>query len=977
MNLRRFFSVGVILIIGLPVLGWGQSIQLADSLFEKGRSYDRSGNMKESEFYYREAYNIYRDFQDTASWLKAGKEYGSALVYRSKIDSAMKMYRKLLSVNHPANTVYNRGDIYNSMGWAMNRTGAPGRALKYFQHSLPLAEQSGDSLLIGVVYDNLGRAYARQGNYSKALEFSQKALPYFKGLGNQRSIAITLKNIGDAYKALSLNDRALEFYNQSLDIRKKIGSVYLLAVIYNQIGLIQRAMGNYDQALISNEKALEYSRQTGSPGTTSDILNNIGLLYKNLGIFSKALDYYKQSLSIKRDISSPQSFATTIHNIGKLYWELGKVNQAAQFYREALAIRKKHGNPYDIASSLETMTSLSLERGDYQQAEKFTDQIKAIGDSTKSYDILQDACRFLGRISAARGKEEEALQYFQKEYAYSKYLTPNNQLGALKRMAKQYYKMNSDSAVIYGERAIGIIERNRSKAGAISDLKSGYLQRHSDFYTEVASWTLTYNQDLSRAYKLIEQAKARSLSDELAQASQNIDQQLPEAVRIERSKKRNRIDSLYTILENTRKEEKRSEVNREIRQAELSYTAYENSLQQQFPDLKSLKSPESIRLWQAQSMTDEQTAVLEYAVAEDQLIIFLITQNKVRAEQLRLSKGKSLHKKLTNWVADYKSSILSNAPRSQLQSQSKKLYKTLIQPFEKDISSFRNLIIVPDGALAYLPFEAILHNGQYLVEKFHIKYEPSLTSLRLLKNQESLDSRQLLAVAGSNFSKSSVGGSRFRQNNLSALPSTLMEVDSIATRFQEVSILKDNEVSEQKFKEMLRKNRYRYIHLATHGIIDENNPSRSGLALSTRKEITASSKEDGILRSSEIFGLDIESDMVVLSACNTGLGKVVKGEGILGMQRSFFYAGASTVVVSLWNVYDRSTASFMNKFYDALMNSDGEESWTNSMLRWIGWDNSIPFGKKATAMRKAKLQMIKHPLFNHPVYWAPFIVVGR
>jgi CHAT domain-containing protein len=132
-----------------------------------------------------------------------------------------------------------------------------------------------------------------------------------------------------------------------------------------------------------------------------------------------------------------------------------------------------------------------------------------------------------------------------------------------------------------------------------------------------------------------------------------------------------------------------------------------------------------------------------------------------------------------------------------------------------------------------------------------------------------------------------------------------------------------------------------------------------------------------MLRSSEIFGMNINSDMVVLSACNTGLGKMVDGEGMLGMQRSFFYAGTSTVVVSLWNVYDRSTASFMNEFYKSLLQQDTSTGWIDSALRWIGWEQSIPFGAKAKAMREAKLKMIKHPLFNHPVYWAPFIVVGR
>lgn len=976
MKNQRFVICGAFWLL-LPLLVSGQSLQLADSLLQKGKEYDQSGNMEQSEFYYREAYNIYREFQDTASWLEAGKEYASAMMFRAKNKEALRLYKKFLDVDHPANNAYNRGDLYNSMGLLSKRTGKLEQARKYYQKSLPLAEKSGDSLLIGVVHSNLGGIYSAKGNYTEAMEREQKALEYFKGLERKRNIAITLNNIGNIYQELSIYDKALEYYTQSLQIRKKLGDIRLLATNYSNIGKVQLELGNYDQALISHNRSLELSRQAGTPKLTSTVLNNIGVLYKMLGEYEKALDYYRQSLAIQEHATGPRATATITKNLGKLYWEMGDIEEAERHYKKALSLRREIGTPYDIASSLNTMADLALEKQHYRQAQKYALQIQAIGDSTDSYDILQDAERYFGKIHEQRGNNATALEHFKKEYAYSQYLPPAQQLGPLQRLARQYHKMESDNAIVYGQKAIDIIEEHRSNAGATSGLKSGYMERHSDFYTQVASWILTYTQDIGRAYKLVEQAKARSLSDELAQASQNIDQQLPEKVRIERYKKRRRIDSLYTVLERTANTQQRNRLQSQIRSAELNYAAYENELHLQYPELKSLTSPEAISLEEARAITTAQTAVLEYAVAGNQLTIFLISNNMVRAEQFSLSGSQPLHEKLTSWVANFKNAILSNAPRAELRNRSNKLYNVLLEPFEKELRQFSNLIIVPDGALAYLPFEAISQGDQYLIENFNIKYEPSLTSLSLLQNVNAPNRQDLLAVAGSQFSETNVQNSEFRQRNLSALPSTSMEVDSIASQFQKTSVLKDEEVSEQKFKEMLQRNRYRYIHLATHGIIDENQPSRSGLALSAEGEITASSREDGMLRSSEIFGLNIDSDMVVLSACNTGLGKVVKGEGMLGMQRSFFYAGASTVVVSLWNVYDRSTASFMNKFYKALNNNSTEESWTDSILRWVGWNQSIPFGERARAMRKAKLQMIKHPLFNHPVYWAPFVVVGR
>ncbi len=950
---------------------------MADSLFKTGQQFDKSGQMEESEFYYREAYQIYRDFQDTTSWLEAGKEYASAMVYRLKYENALELYQQLLKVEHPANDTYNRGDLYNSMGWATSRMGKPEKALSYYEQSLPLAEKSGDKELIGVVYDNLGSAYHRKGNYSEALEYSQQALPYFEEIDNQRSIAITLGNIGDIYEELSLYDRALEYYDQSLAIRKNLGSVYLLSGIHDKIASVQSSLGNYDQALVANQKSLKLARQTGSPERIATSLNNIGLLYKRLGEYEKASDYYQQSLALKDDRSDPRSIATTTKNLGMLLWEQGKIEEAAEHYRKAMELRKQTSNPYDIASSLNTMITLEIENKNFERAWEYANQIQQIGDSTDSYSILEDAATHAGLIYEARGKDKEALHQFKKAHAYSQFLPENKQLVSLENMARQYHKMNSDSALIYGQQVIEIIENNRSRAGSVSDLKTGYFQKHSDFYVELTSWVLQYEKNTPRAFELVEQAKARALRDDLAKARQNIDQKLPEEVRVERNEKRNEIDSLYTQLDITSDLQEQSKINQTIQTAELELAAYENELAEQYPVLQKVQSSEAINLERAQSLIDEDTAVLQYAISDKDLLIFLICQDDVQLKRVPISDGQSMDSTLTRQVADFRDAILSNAPKETLRKHSENLSGKLIRPFQQQLKNYEQLIVVPDGALAYMPFEAITQDNRYLIEDYHIKYVPSLTTLTLLDQSRPEKQSDLLAVAGSQFNENSSEVSVSSKGRLASLPSTNMEVDSIASHFQQRAILKDDLVTEQNLKNRLQENSYRYVHLATHGIIDETQPGRSGLALSSGDEITPSSQEDGMLRSSEIFGLNINSDMVVLSACNTGLGEVVKGEGMLGMQRSFFFAGASTVVVSLWNVYDRSTASLMNGFYKALINAEPQDSWIDTALRWVGWDESLPFGEKAPSMREAKLQMINHPLFNHPVYWAPFIVVGR
>ncbi|SMO46596.1 CHAT domain-containing protein [Fodinibius sediminis] len=961
----------------LPVTGHAQNLEPADSLFQKGRQFDDSGRMVQAEFYYRQAYNLYRNGQDTTGWLEAGKEYASAMVTQLKYERAMKLYQYLLEINHPDNDTYNRGDLYNSMGWASNRLGKSDLALNYYEKSLPLAQKSGDAELIGVVLDNIGSAYRRKGNFSKALSYRERALPHLQKLDNKLPLSIGLSNIGDLYEVLMLYSKALDYYNRSLELAKPLGNVDRLAIVYSQIAGIQEQLGNFDQSLIAYHKSLDYARKSGRPKRVQTILNDLGLLYKNLGEYEKAIAFYRQSLEISKKREQLQSIATTTMNIGKALWELDRKEEAADYYLKSYKLRKKVGNSYKMSFSLNTMIELELYKKDYGRARMYARRLRTIGDSINNHSILENAASYFGRIHAAEEEDREALEYFQKAYNHSRHSPEENRFTALHNLAKQHDKMNSDSAVVYGQQAVDIIERYRSNAGASSTLKRGYFKKYSGFYTQLASWVLEYEQDTSRAFRLVEQAKARSLRDELANASRSIQQNLPVEIQENRKKKQVAIDSLYNQLEVVSGKEEQEQLKSALRTAELDYAAYENSLRTQFPRLKNMNQPEPISLEKAQAITGTETAVLEYAITEDELIAFLISRDKVHVKQYSLAEKTAVDKQLNTQIAAFRDGILSNASRSQLKKSSDKLYAILIEPFEQLLAGYSNLIIVPDGVLAHLPFEALMQGNRYLIEKFRIKYEPSITSLTLLNPPgESVDQKKMLAVAGSQFAKNA----KERPSNtsrLSSLPSTTLEVDSIVSHFEQVKTLKEEQVSEQAVKSLLANNSYQYVHLATHGIIDEKRPHRSGLALSSGNYITASSEEDGLLRSSEIFGLNIDSDMVVLSACNTGLGKVVEGEGMLGMQRSFFYAGASTVVVSLWNVYDRSTSSLMNLFYKALMADEAAESWSDRFLRWIGWDISLPFGKKANAMRKAKMRMINHPLYNHPVYWAPFIVVGR
>jgi CHAT domain-containing protein len=270
----------------------------------------------------------------------------------------------------------------------------------------------------------------------------------------------------------------------------------------------------------------------------------------------------------------------------------------------------------------------------------------------------------------------------------------------------------------------------------------------------------------------------------------------------------------------------------------------------------------------------------------------------------------------------------------------------------------RKILIVPDGILHYLPFEALSPQpGRFLVEDFTIDYAPSVSVFASLRPARAARAYDLLAYGDPVFSPAEAVQMRsvYRSAgiSLSRLPNTKTEVEEIGALFPPAreKLRLGLEATEASVKAE-RLGAYRLIHFATHAVIDERVPARSGIVLS----LVNTGQEDGILRASEIFNLDLNADLVTLSACRTGLGKVVRGEGMIGLTRAILYAGASSVLVSLWEVNDLTTPALMKSFYASLR--DGQSV--------------------AEALREAKITMIHsdRPAHRHPHFWAPFIVSG-
>ncbi|MBN2135111.1 MAG: CHAT domain-containing protein, partial [Acidobacteria bacterium] len=368
-------------------------------------------------------------------------------------------------------------------------------------------------------------------------------------------------------------------------------------------------------------------------------------------------------------------------------------------------------------------------------------------------------------------------------------------------------------------------------------------------------------------------------------------------------------------------------------------------------------------------------------IQDDYLYIFYIAKD--RSMLWRKSNIKDINNKVRELYKYLQKP--DPAEREKLDNAAAYLYNQLIYPIAKKADLKKNLIVIPDEILFYLPFDVLKDNkGKYMVESYNITYTPSATSMKLISKQELKRDLSLLAVANpaheflpekeKTSEKTDTRDFDFNLVN-QPLPNAEKEVSGISSFFDKNKkmTLVGKEAKEETIKSIDLK-KFRFLHFATHGILDEEKPLRSGLLLAIDRD----PKEDGILQYREIYDLKTNADLVVLSACKTGLGKIIKGDGLIGMSRGFLVSGSKSVIVSLWNVADYSTAILMQEFYRGLVR-DGftkAEALRKSKIALMKFTGETSSERGITGISGSRQSVKKKVDFSHPYFWASFIIMG-
>lgn len=901
----------------------------------------------------------------------------SAHLYMGDFREGLDYSKQAWEVSREIGDKQNEAKWLGNIGLAHRYQGNLGEALDYLSQALQidreLRNKSGEEYDLG----NIGDVYTEMGKYRKALEYDTKALEIAREVGNKRNEAIGLGNIGAIYAYMGDYSKSLKYRELALKIDRELGLKWDEGIDLGNVGLTYYDLGNYTKALEYWAQALKIAQEIEDKGSIAHWMLAMASCYYTLGMLRKALEYNEHATEIVQEIGDKIQEARCIGTDGLIYTELKDYSRALQCFNQALEICVEHGAKREEAIALGNIAAICAEMGDYLKALECQEKALAINREIGNRFNEAETYNGLGALYLKLDKYDSSVESHKKALKISKDISvPKIIWEAHAGLGAAYEETdNYSQAMSHYKASVEAIESVRG--GLLSEeQKSSFLESKIEIYKKLQNLLYKLHQDnqtgrfAEEAFEYAERAKVRALLDLLEESKIDIHKGV-DTVLINQEKEIFReIVRIQTELRGENLSE--SEVSRlrnqlEEKEGRLSQLRIE--LKKRSPVYADLKYPEPVTLRQAQKVIlGEKDLALEYSIGEKHSYLWAITKTDYDIYQLP-SQAKITEK--TEKYLDFLSK--PPAPETSLPSLGRELYDMLIRPAQKYLETGSNVIVVPDGILYYLPFETLIYNleGQgslYLVESNKISYVPSLSLLGILKAKKKEGTlpgtSELLAFGNPDFGEES---DSFTRDELTergiyeeygfrfvSLPYSEEEVRNIASFFPKelTSVFIREQAKEEVIKnENLTK--HKRVHFATHAVLDEKFPLRSCIVLTLDEDPS----EDGYLQLNEIFNLKLDADLVALSACETGMGKLVEGEGLIGLSRGFFYAGANSILLSLWAVNDRSTARLMKSFYRYL--HEGKE--------------------KSEALRQAKIDFIhgELPSLRHPYYWAPFILLGR
>lgn len=986
-------------------LALAQALSRANELYARNTTEDR-----------RLALQLVRPFADmldaTARPPEAAELYdylGTLARQVGEHEQSAADHRLALAVWQRLGDVQRQARSHNGIGLATWRLGQAAEARQHFERALAQRRQLGDSAAVVRTLNNVCLTYHAEGILPRAGACYEEALELLaEQEGLLQSEGLLRLNLGNVYQASAEPDLAQQNFVRALELLRMVEDASGEAQALNHLAVLGRKIGNYDDALRYYFEALALERRVGTVRNQARVLSNIGFAYFSLGDLERAKGFFLQALPLRRQAQDRRGEAVTLGQLGIVLRQLGDTHAALDHHHQALLAYQQLGDQrgeatawFNLAESQTAAEQPELALESFAAALRHLEQVGA--RDTEAQVHLRRAQLLLDRhqLEAAAQDVERGLELSQALHFGVGEISAHV-------MAAEIHRRRAEprAAVRRAEQAIRHIEALRTRV-ASPNLRATFLASVRQAYElridlEMALHALDPDAGHAlRALQLSERSHARSLLDLVREDGDWRDASLTaDDGRLQRRylavqrRLDAKADRQLLLLRGQHDAEEARRLEMEINNALSELESLESQLRQSEPGRLAVQRPKALESSEMQRLLDDSTVMLEFSLGERRGFVWRIESGCIRPYEL------PPRAQLERDIRDVYTSLSSPDSGSWQQDQSaiRELSQVLLAPLLDPPcgpSALRRLVIVADGALNLLPFAALqlpaadpsaqgLSGRRPLLETFEVSYLPSasvLATLRRSAAQRQAPPLQVAVMADPVFSlqdprwqtptegdpstAEELAESPLRASPPEAgqgapgipferLPASRREAETIADiAAPETSWIALDFDANRSAVFSPRLADYRIVHFATHGWVDDRNPALSGLALS---QLDPDGRPtDGFLRLHDISRLPLNADLVVLSGCQTALGREILGEGLIGLGRGFMSAGAQRVAASLWRVQDRATAELMGHFYRHLLQ-----------------DGAAP----AAALRAAQQAIRQQRRWRHPYYWAAFVVQG-
>jgi CHAT domain-containing protein/lipopolysaccharide biosynthesis regulator YciM len=879
------------------------------------------------------------------------------------------------------------------------------KAIDKYEESRALWHATGDAPKEAHALLWMGEVHHSLGEMTEALELYERALVLAQSAHDRWGEGTALHDIGAVHTFRHEWEKSLEYYARVLDVLRASGNRIDEVPTRNNLAAVYQSLGEPQRALDTYLEVLRLVRQQHNRYGEAVVLNSIGRVYASLGEDQRGIEYYSQALPVHRLAEDQDGEAMALLGLGRAYFNLDERGKALETIDRALDLVRRLGNRRFESYALRELARIHYDQGQPRQALEEAQQAASLSLAVSDRGGQAEGLHQSGLCFAALGDAEKALEHLGQALALLQ------ESGDRREQVRTLYELGRverdrgrlPEARRHVEDALRLVESLRTKVASPA-LRASYfalVQKHYELYIDLLM--RLHRDDPGAgldvmAFESSERARARSLLELLGEARADIREGVDRQLLDEETRIRRRLsaktDFQMRLLSGPPRPVEAAEVAREIEALTAQLDQIEVRIRQKSPRYAALTQPRPLSLREVQEeILDADTVLLEYALGEERSFLWAVTTTSFTSHGLPGRREIDTLARRAQEAVSGRPRPSSSSPPDQRPRDAERelaaLGRVVLGPAQEALKAKRLLIVAPD-ALQYVPFAALSMEeaGVPLVADHEIVTLPSASVLALLRRdrRERRPPTKTLAVfADPVFEKDDERVGRPRVGAPRTAPPTA-PVDpgherSVIRAAREAGLSPGSMrlpftgreakailalVPPEKRKEALgfAASRtaatspdladYRFVHFATHGFVNGQRPELSGVVLSLVDP--SGQEQDGFLSAADIFNLRLSAELVVLSGCRTGLGKDVRGEGLVGLTRAFMYAGAGEVVASLWNVDDAATAELMRRFYQEM----------------LGPRRSSP----AAALRAAQRGVWGSQRWRAPYYWSGFVIQG-